>query len=79
MSEICLFGGVRELTLAELKEVVGGGFAVVEAEWVNGSGTASASGFASTTAANASITANFTSQGTGTPHELIAAAAVGVP
>jgi hypothetical protein len=80
MSELSLLvDGLRELTLAELYEVVGGGFAFVSAEWVNGSGTASASGFATTTFANASISAVFTPQGTGLPHELFASAAAGVP
>jgi hypothetical protein len=76
--EICMVD-VRELTVAELEEVSGGGTAMVAVEWVNGSGVAAASGSASTTAASASIAANFTSLGTGTPHELLESASVSVP
>jgi hypothetical protein len=70
---------VRELTLAELDEIAGGGGAGASVEWLNGSGSATVSGFASTTSASAFISANFTPQGTGTPHELFTSAFAFVP
>lgn len=79
MSEINLLDDVRQLTLVELYEVSGGGGAGTSVEWLNGSGTANSLGFASTTSADASISANFTPQGTGMPHELFTSAFAFVP
>jgi hypothetical protein len=79
MSDISLPADVFILTPGELDVVAGGGFAGVSATWENGSGTASASGFATTTFANAFVAANLISQGSGTPHELFTDAFASVP